>query len=101
MQSPSTGLNTVLQCSFTKQEKRDILKYELFLILRLLIDPPIMPFNQSRCFECLDGTMIVPRQKVCDGVINCSDLSDECLCSGEVPKVCDAVVKKSLATSSK
>ncbi|XP_076814045.1 uncharacterized protein LOC143460429 [Clavelina lepadiformis] len=46
-------------------------------------------FNRSRCYKCLDGSMIIPRHKVCDGVIDCSDLSDECLCEEEViPEIC-------------
>jgi len=58
-------------------------------------------FNQSRCFICLDGSMIIPSQKVCDDVIDCSDLSDECLCEGEVPDVCQRVTSKSRLLISK
>ena len=39
--------------------------------------------------------MIIPRHKVCDDVIDCSDLSDECLCEGEELEVCRAVTQKS------
>ncbi|XP_039261637.2 uncharacterized protein LOC120337813 [Styela clava] len=36
--------------------------------------------NISKCFQCLDGTIISAVQ-VCDSQIDCKDLSDECLCS--------------------
>ena len=52
-------------------------------------------FNQSRCFTCLDRSMVIPRQKVCDEVIDCSDLSDECLCESRVPDVCEVVASRS------
>ncbi|CAK8675570.1 unnamed protein product [Clavelina lepadiformis] len=49
-------------------------------------------FDHSLCFECLDRSMIIPRHGVCDGVIDCSDLSDECLCEGERPRICDDII---------
>ena len=52
-------------------------------------------FNQTRCFLCLDGSMVIPRLKVCDNVIDCSDLSDECLCEGKIPEVCNGITSKS------
>lgn len=38
----------------------------------------------SNCFKCLNGLLIVPQSKVCDGVADCEDFSDECLCDNEV-----------------
>ncbi|CAK8672866.1 unnamed protein product [Clavelina lepadiformis] len=32
------------------------------------------------CFKCLDNRLIISPKQVCDGVIDCFDLSDECLC---------------------
>ena len=36
--------------------------------------------DQNVCFECLDGLLLVLPNQVCDGKIDCYDLSDECLC---------------------
>ena len=38
--------------------------------------------------------MMISRNQVCDEIIHCSDLSDECLCSGKVPEICKDVVEK-------
>jgi len=35
--------------------------------------------------------MIIPRKLVCNGIVDCSDLSDECLCPRSVPSVCKMV----------
>nr|CAB3263304.1 uncharacterized protein LOC108950436 [Phallusia mammillata] len=35
--------------------------------------------------------MLVPRHQVCDGIINCADLSDECLCEKQVSNICNHV----------
>ncbi|CAK8686046.1 unnamed protein product [Clavelina lepadiformis] len=32
------------------------------------------------CFKCLDDRLIISPKQVCDGAIDCFDLSDECLC---------------------
>ena len=37
------------------------------------------------CFRCFDGTIILTNQ-VCDGVIDCQDLSDECACENSQAK---------------
>ena len=42
------------------------------------------------CHSCLVDNMIIPTTSVCDGVIDCSDLSDECLCDHAIP-VCDEI----------
>ncbi|CAK8693080.1 unnamed protein product [Clavelina lepadiformis] len=50
-------------------------------------------FDRAKCFKCLDDSMIVPRHKVCDGVVDCSDLTDECLCEN-VPEICNYVTMR-------
>lgn len=37
--------------------------------------------------------MIIPVTSVCDGIIDCSDLSDECLCEEANPQICEQVIK--------
>ena len=32
------------------------------------------------CFQCVDGSLMIAYDQVCDGIVNCKDLSDECLC---------------------
>ncbi|XP_077968397.1 uncharacterized protein LOC144422266 isoform X2 [Styela clava] len=32
------------------------------------------------CFYCLDRNNVILAKQVCDGIVNCQDLSDECLC---------------------
>ena len=36
--------------------------------------------DQNACFKCLDGLLLILPNQVCDGKIDCFDLSDECLC---------------------
>ena len=36
--------------------------------------------NNISCFECLDQRLFISTKQVCDGVYDCYDLSDECLC---------------------
>lgn len=48
--------------------------------------------NISKCFQCLDGTVISAKQ-VCDNKVDCLDLSDECLCLDKpegTKKFCEA-----------
>lgn len=33
-----------------------------------------------RCFRCIDNSMTIADKQVCDGTVDCPDLSDECLC---------------------
>ena len=48
--------------------------------------------NNNTCFECFDKHLLLSSQQVCDGVIDCYDLSDECLCSFNIWKPnCDAI----------
>ena len=36
--------------------------------------------NKGSCFQCLDKRLLISSKQVCDGVNDCYDLSDECLC---------------------
>ena len=36
--------------------------------------------NNAACFKCLDKRLLISYKQVCDGVYDCYDLSDECLC---------------------
>ena len=36
--------------------------------------------DSHSCFECFDRRLWISSEQVCDGVIDCYDLSDECLC---------------------
>ena len=42
-------------------------------------------FKILTCFRCFDGTIILNSQ-VCDGIIDCQDLSDECTCENSKVK---------------
>ena len=33
-----------------------------------------------KCFQCIDKRMLISSKQVCDGVVDCYDASDECLC---------------------
>lgn len=37
-------------------------------------------FSDYKCFRCLDRSKIIPASQLCDGIVQCQDLSDECLC---------------------
>ena len=36
--------------------------------------------NNTSCFQCFDKRLLISFKQVCDGVNDCYDLSDECLC---------------------
>ncbi|CAK8685700.1 unnamed protein product [Clavelina lepadiformis] len=48
------------------------------------------------CFQCLDSRLIISPKQVCDGVIDCFDLSDECLCENpSLPECLDIFSRSS------
>lgn len=49
-------------------------------------------FDEDMCFQCLHDDTIIPKNSVCDGVFDCPDMSDECLCN-EAPGICGKVVR--------
>ncbi|XP_078492171.1 uncharacterized protein LOC108950168 [Ciona intestinalis] len=49
--------------------------------------------GKLKCFRCLDEKLMISPKQVCDGVIDCYDLSDECLCQDQT--VCDNVLGNS------
>ena len=51
-------------------------------------------FEELTCFRCFDGTIILNNQ-VCDGTIDCQDLSDECTCeSSRLKPLCKVFYAK-------
>ena len=40
--------------------------------------------NSASCFQCLDKRLLISSKQVCDGVNDCFDLSDECLCEENI-----------------
>ena len=51
-------------------------------------------FINDTCFECLDKRLLISVKQVCDGFINCYDMSDEYLCSNNFQNpLCDATDK--------
>ncbi|CAK8686079.1 unnamed protein product [Clavelina lepadiformis] len=48
------------------------------------------------CFKCVDNRLIISPKQVCDGVIDCFDLSDECLCENpSLPECLDVFSRSS------
>jgi len=44
-------------------------------------------FNgNNTCFECFDKRHLISKKQICDGIIDCYDLSDECLCETNLYK---------------
>nr|XP_039273245.1 uncharacterized protein LOC120347384 [Styela clava] len=47
---------------------------------------------KKSCFECLNREHVILSEQVCDGVIDCSDFSDECLCENiQVGDLCTLI----------
>ena len=51
-------------------------------------------FNGKRtCFQCFDKRLWISKKQVCDGINDCYDLSDECLCKTNLDKrICDLII---------
>lgn len=46
------------------------------------------------CTKCMDGSLMISKKQLCDGVIDCRDLSDECICGSQkrgVENLCNQV----------
>ncbi|CAK8678974.1 unnamed protein product [Clavelina lepadiformis] len=53
--------------------------------------------RSSACFQCLDGEHIISEYQLCDGILDCKDFSDECLCEEiRTPEICGAYFGKNL-----
>ena len=88
-----------------KSTKRNIIDFGYYL-KNVIVPQPKFPFSLKKtycsnkedscfdqfgkltCFKCFDGTIVLKSQ-VCDGTIDCNDLSDECACeNSEVQPLC-------------
>ena len=49
----------------------------------------VLDYWNGRCFRCLDRLLVIPKKQLCDGRFHCKDLSDECLCELNNPKICN------------
>ena len=58
------------------------------------LDESDLCFNgKNICFECFDKLHWISRKQVCDGIIDCYDLSDECLCEANLNQhICNLAV---------
>ena len=53
--------------------------------------------DNGSCFECLDKRLLISSLQVCNGVIDCYDLSDECLCDANLhSSICNAAFRADL-----
>ncbi|XP_076814785.1 uncharacterized protein LOC143460965 isoform X1 [Clavelina lepadiformis] len=46
----------------------------------------------ENCFQCKDRSLMIRASGVCDGIIDCPDLSDECVCQNRL-EICDKVTE--------
>ncbi|XP_039257088.2 uncharacterized protein LOC120333784 isoform X2 [Styela clava] len=52
--------------------------------------------NSFNCARCVSDNKIIAKRQMCDGVIDCTDLSDECLCNSnrnnvDLMKLCNSI----------
>ena len=43
--------------------------------------------NDESCFRCIEDKIIISSKQVCNGIFDCRDASDECLCENPNPKI--------------
>ena len=48
------------------------------------LDRSDLCMQNKSCFQCLDKSMYISPKQVCNGVFDCPDLSDECLCQNNL-----------------
>ena len=47
-----------------------------------------------KCFQCLDQRLLISSKQVCDGIVDCYDMSDECTCiDNSHLSQCDHLIK--------
>ena len=43
--------------------------------------------ENSSCFQCFDKRLLISSSQICDGIFDCFDLSDECLCENNFDNI--------------
>nr|XP_039257079.1 low-density lipoprotein receptor-related protein 2-like isoform X3 [Styela clava] len=82
----------------TKEEMCNIPQWTLYDNHTLCEDKSDLCFQNGsfNCARCVSDNKIIARRQMCDGVIDCTDLSDECLCNSNrnntnLMKFCDSI----------
>ena len=55
-------------------------------------------FKKDKCNQCFSSDTIIQRPHVCNGIIDCPDLSDECLCEDSKVAICKDL-KQTISTT--